>query len=83
MRLVYFAWVRETVGCGEETVSPPADVRTVGDLADWLSHRGAPYDDLFAARDKLRLAVNQDYADWTAPVATSDEIAFFPPVTGG
>ena len=83
MRLVYFAWVRETVGCGEETVSPPDAVRTLSDLADWLAKRGAPYDSLFAARERLRLAVNQDYADWTTPVAASDEVAIFPPVTGG
>ncbi len=83
MRVLYFAWVRERAGTAEETVSPPAGVATAADLADWLSSRSEGHAAAFADRSKLRLAINQEQADFAAPVAANDEIAFFPPMTGG
>ena len=83
MKLLYFAWVRQKVGLGEETVDLPGDVRTVGALMAWLKTRGAGYADAFADQKRLRAAVNQEHVDFAAPVSAGDEIAFFPPVTGG
>ena len=77
--LLYFAWVREAVGPGEERLDLPSDIVTAGDLADWLATR----DPGFATREKLRVAVDQEMADWKTDVRTAREIAFFPPVTGG
>ena len=83
MKLLYFAWVRRHVGAAEETVEPPAHVATVGDLIEWLIGRGGGYPTAFADIRAIRAAVNQDYVPLEHPVKPGDEIAFFPPVTGG
>lgn len=83
MRILYFAWVRERTGTSEESVTPPASVTTANALADWLSLRSEGHAAAFADRARLRLAINQDQASFADPVAANDEIAFFPPMTGG
>jgi molybdopterin synthase sulfur carrier subunit len=83
LHLLYFAWLRERIGCGEEAVALPGGVATVADLIAWLRGRGPGYAAAFAAAATVRCAVNQDFADPTTPVAPGDEVAFFPPVTGG
>lgn len=81
--MLYFAWLRTRTGVGEETVSPPADVRTVADLIEWLKRRGPGHAEAFADLAVVRAAVNQDYAAFSERVSPDDEVAFFPPVTGG
>jgi len=77
--LLYFAKVREAVGMSEERLDLPFGVQTVGELADWLSRRHP----IFADRDRLRVAVDQVMARFDTDIASANEIAFFPPVTGG
>ena len=83
MRVLYFAWVRQLAGVGEEEVSPPAEVGTAEELAVWLrtvsDGRAAALADL----ESVRVAINAEFADWQDRVSARDEIAFFPPVTGG
>jgi sulfur-carrier protein len=81
--ILYFAWVREAVGVGQERVDPPADVETVGDLIDWLAGRSAGHGAALADRAKLRAAVDQQFADTAASIIGAREVAIFPPVTGG
>jgi molybdopterin synthase sulfur carrier subunit len=83
MRVKYFAWVRQRAGTGSEIVDPPAEVATVADLVDWLRTRGPGYDEAFQDTSAIRCAVNQTYVEWDHPVTAQDEVAFFPPVTGG
>ncbi|MCB2099941.1 MAG: molybdopterin converting factor subunit 1 [Rhodobacterales bacterium] len=83
MRILYFAWLREKVGTAEEAVAPPAEVATVNDLLGWLAERGGGFAEALADRSLVRVAVNQTYVDGDHPVATNDEVALFPPVTGG
>jgi len=83
VKLLYFAWVRGKVGIGEEDVTPPAEVTDVAALIDWLKARGPGEADAFADLSVIRVAVNQDYVELDHPVAAGDEVAFFPPVTGG
>ena len=83
MRLLYFAWVRQKVGRGEEVVDAPREAKTVADVAHWLKSRGGGYAEAFADLKRLRAAVNQVHVDYGAPVNPGDEVAFFPPVTGG
>jgi sulfur-carrier protein len=83
MKIVYFAWLREKSGCSEEDVDVPPHVADVADLIDWLKGRGAGYAEAFADLETVRVAVNQEHAQLDHPVAAGDEIAFFPPVTGG
>lgn len=83
MKILYFALLRERVGIAEETLTLPAAVRTVGDLVTWLKDRSAGHAAALADPALVRVAVNQDYAQPDHAVQDSDEIAFFPPVTGG
>lgn len=83
MRVLYFAWVRELIGVGEEEIDPPADVLTVAALVDWLARRGAGHAAAFADRAKLRAAVDQAFVPLDAKITGAREVALFPPVTGG
>jgi len=80
IKVLYFAGLREALGRSGEDVEPPPGVATVGQLRDWLVSQGR---DKLASAKNLRCAVNQDMAAADAPVAAGDEVAFFPPVTGG
>ena len=83
LSVLYFAWVREKVGRGNEVVTIPAAVTTVADLIGWLRTRGAEYDDAFSRPDVIRAAIDQTHAKSSASIVGAREVAFFPPVTGG
>ena len=83
VKLLYFAWVREKTGLGEEMVDLPGDVKTVSDLISWLRLRGPEYVAAFEQSDVIRTAVDQTHVPHDAAIANAREIAFFPPVTGG
>ncbi|MSP82560.1 MAG: molybdopterin converting factor subunit 1 [Alphaproteobacteria bacterium] len=83
MKIRYFAWLRSKTGVGGEEIALPDGVATVAQLMDWLGRRGPGYADAFANRAVIRAAVNQDYVAPDHPVRDGDEVAFFPPVTGG
>ncbi|MSO93146.1 MAG: molybdopterin converting factor subunit 1 [Rhodospirillales bacterium] len=83
MKILYFAWLREKAGRAEETVDVPPGVATVGALIDWLKGQGEGHKAAFADPSLVRVAVNQEYVKLDHPVRRGDEVAFFPPVTGG
>lgn len=79
----YFAWVREQIGLATETWVLPEGAPTVDTTLDALMQRGAGYASALAVRDRLRFAINQDYALPSHGLKPSDVLAIFPPVTGG
>jgi molybdopterin synthase sulfur carrier subunit len=83
IRMLYFAWVRERMGTGEELVDPPAAVTTVAALIDWLAAQSPAHADALAERGRLRAAVDQAFVTPDASVIGAREVAIFPPVTGG
>jgi sulfur-carrier protein len=83
VKLVYFASVRQTLGKPEESIAVPASVTTVSGLVSFLATQGPAYAAVFADPRTLRAAVNQVHARFADPVSDTDEVAFFPPVTGG
>ena len=83
MKLLYFAWVRERIGKGEEVVEPPSGIATVADLMGWLAGRGEEYAFAFENPKLIRTAVNRTHVKPDAAIAGATEIAFFPPMTGG
>jgi molybdopterin converting factor subunit 1 len=83
VKILYFAWLRERIGAGEEDVVLPGDVTNVAELMDWLAGRSPGHARAFENREVIRAAVNQDFAEPQDPVTQGDEVAFFPPVTGG
>jgi len=83
VKLLYFAWLRERIGKGEEVVEPPAGVTTVADLMGWLAGRGEEYAFAFENPVVIRAAIDRAHVRASAPVAGAKEVAFFPPMTGG
>jgi len=83
VKIVYFAGLRRRIGVGEEIVEPPAAINSVEALVAWLKTRSPAHKSAFEGCSKLMVAVNQEYADLNAKLAAGDEVAFFPPVTGG
>ena len=83
MKILYFAWVRQRVGVGEEIVDVPAEVMTVSQLIDWLKARDEAYANAFADLRVIRAAINQSLVPLDATLSGASEVAFFPPVTGG
>ncbi|MGV6850326.1 MAG: molybdopterin converting factor subunit 1 [Marinibacterium sp.] len=81
MDVLYFAWVRERIGVPKERID--SDARTVADLVAELSEREERYAAAFADLSALRVALDQELADFDAPLAGVREVAFFPPMTGG
>jgi molybdopterin synthase sulfur carrier subunit len=83
VKILYFAWLRARIGRAEENVAVPAEVRDVKGLLDWLGERGAGYAAALENRAVVRVAVNRDYVGLDHPLRQEDEVAIFPPVTGG
>lgn len=83
VQVLYFAWLRERVGTEAEHVALPDGPTTVAELVALLRGRSERHSNAFATPATIRCAVNQEFATPDAPVAPGDEVAFFPPVTGG
>jgi molybdopterin synthase sulfur carrier subunit len=79
--VLYFAWVRERIGIPKERVETGAE--TVADLVAELKAREERYEAAFADLSALRVAIDQELAEFDAPIAGAREVAFFPPMTGG
>jgi sulfur-carrier protein len=83
LSILYFAWVRDRVGTGEEMLDVPEAVRTVADLIDWLATRSDGHAAAFAEPARLRAAIDQAFVPLDTPIGAAREVALFPPVTGG
>jgi molybdopterin synthase sulfur carrier subunit len=83
MKLLYFAWVRTRVGVAEESLDLPAEVSDVAGLLAWLKTRSPGHAEALKNPGLVRVAVNQEFARPDRRIAAGDEIAIFPPVTGG
>lgn len=82
IRLRYFASLREALGCAEEDYALETPLR-VAELRARLAERGSPWTEALAPEQHLLSAINQDMAGAEALIQPGDEVAFFPPVTGG
>ncbi len=83
IRILYFAWLRTKTGTASEEVALPEGVNDVGALLDWIAERGGGFAEALADRSVVRVAVNQDYSGLDHAVKDGDEVALFPPVSGG
>ncbi len=83
MKILYFAWLRLRTGVGEEDVDLPDTVTDVASMIEWLKTRGPGYEEALKDISVIRVAVNQEFAEFTTPVGPGDEVALFPPMTGG
>jgi len=84
MKLVYFSWIREQIGIGEEDVALPAEVRNVADLFEWLRTRGESFENILQQPEIIRVALDHVHAqEPETSLSGVSEIALFPPMTGG
>jgi len=83
LKILYFAWLKEKTGVAEEDCALPDGVADVAALVEWLTARGGGFADAFSDPSIVRVAVNQEHVATDHPLADGDEVAFFPPVTGG
>ncbi len=83
MKILYFAWLRSKIGVPTETVELPAEVNTAGALVEWLKTRSPRHAEALANSKVVKVAVNQEHVPYDHPISATDEIALFPPVTGG
>lgn len=82
-KILYFASLAETLGMRSEQIELPADCDSVARLVLLLRARGEPFDSTFDGKTRILVAINQQMSDADVPISGNDEIAFFPPVTGG
>ncbi|QJB68495.1 molybdopterin converting factor subunit 1 [Parasphingorhabdus halotolerans] len=83
LTIIYFAWVKERRGCSEEQIVRPAAGTTVAELLQQLQQHDASYRSVFADTAKLRFALDQNFVQHSEAIDDADELAIFPPVTGG
>jgi len=81
--VLYFARIKEAVNYSSEEIELPDTVNTIHALKQWLAQRGQVWADLFHGQQAVRAAINHTLVDNTAVIHVNDEVAFFPPVTGG
>lgn len=83
VKLVYFAWVRERIGKREEELALPDHIDKISDLIAYLKARDEDYAAAFQEPDIIRVALDKEHAPHQARIGAAQEIAFFPPMTGG
>ena len=83
MVIKYFSWIKEHIGKSEEQITIPSYITNVDQLINYLNEKETKYNLLFEKKELIKIAVNKTYSSFETKVSNSDEIAFFPPVTGG
>jgi molybdopterin synthase sulfur carrier subunit len=83
MVIKYFSWIKEHIGKSEEQIILPSHIININQLINYLSEMDEKYNLLYEKKELIKIAVNKTYSSSDTNISNSDEIAFFPPVTGG
>ena len=83
MIIKYFSWIKEHIGKSEEQIDLPSNITNVNQLINYLNEIDEKYNIIFEKKELIKIAVNKTYSSFETKVSNKDEIAFFPPVTGG
>ncbi len=83
MVVKYFSWIKEHIGKSEEQIDLPSNITNVNQLINYLNEIDEKYNIIFEKKELIKIAVNKTYSSFDNKISNSDEIAFFPPVTGG
>ena len=83
MIIKYFSWIKEHVGKSEELIELPDYINNVNELINYLNELDKKYSLILEKKKLIKIAVNKTYSSFDTNISNNDEIAFFPPVTGG
>ena len=83
MIIKYFSWIKEHVGKSEEQIELPDHINDVNELINYLNALDKKYSFFLEKKKLIKIAVNKTYSSFDTNISNNDEIAFFPPVTGG
>ena len=83
MVVKYFSWIKEHIGQSEEQIDLPSNITNVNQLINYLNEIDEKYNIIFEKKELIKIAVNKTYSSFDTNISNNDEIAFFPPVTGG
>ena len=83
MVVKYFSWIKEHIGKAEEVIDLPEDITTIKELISYLENLNDGYKLAFEKKNLIKIAINKSYSSLDEKIDNNDEIAFFPPVTGG
>jgi molybdopterin synthase sulfur carrier subunit len=83
MVIKYFSWIKEHIGKSEEQIILPSNINNINQLINYLNEIDEKYKLLYKKKELIKIAVNKTYSSFDTNISNSDEIAFFPPVTGG
>jgi len=83
MKIIYFSWLKEILGISEEKVMPPKNIKNIKDLIKWLGAKSTKHRKVFLKSKSIRCAINHQIVNKSSKIKDKDEIAFFPPFTGG
>lgn len=83
MVVKYFSWIKEHIGKSEEQINLPSNITNVNQLINYLNEIDEKYNIIFEKKELIKIAVNKTYSSFDTNINDNDEIAFFPPVTGG
>ena len=83
MVIKYFSWIKEHIGKSEEQIILPSHINNINQLINYLNEIDEKYKLIYEKKELIKIAVNKTYSSFDANISNNDEIAFFPPVTGG
>ena len=83
MKILYFSWIRDKIGKDKEDIASPKNIRNGSDLIDFLKTISAKHAEALKNKNVIRIAINLEHTTLSHPIKKNDEIALFPPVTGG
>ena len=83
MVIKYFSWIKEHIGKSEEQIILPSHITDIKQLINYLNEIDEKYNLIYEKKELIKIAVNKTYSSFDTNIKDSDEIAFFPPVTGG
>ena len=83
MKIIYFSWLKEKLGSSEENIKLPTNIKNINALIKWLSSKSSKHKKIFLKSKNIRCAKNYQIVDKNSKIKNEDEIAFFPPFTGG